>query len=349
MANDLGSLVRGTADRLAEESVGVVVAAVSGDSVEIRGAGRTGGDRQGSPGADTLFEIGSVTKVFTALALARLVVAGAVDLDEPLAALLPEGAVVPSRDGEEISLRHLATHTSGLPRLPKGMLLQALLRPSKPDPYAGCTAEVLLRGLARTRLGATPGQRFRYSNLGAGLLGLALAHRTGTDYASLVTRHICAPLGLSDTVVTVDSGREARLAQGHGRRRRPVPPWHLADLAGAGGLRSTATDLVAFARAQLDGGPGHLADAIRLTREVEHRNGPFASVHLGWMSHRLHARQGGHLQVWHNGGTGGFSSFMGFDPENRVAVVVLANTQLSVDGPALRLLHALQTEQPSTD
>ncbi len=224
------------------------------------------------------------------------------------------------------------------------MLLPALLRPSKPDPYARCTADVLLRGLARTRLGATPGERFRYSNLGAGLLGLALARRAGTDYENLVTREICAPLGMADTVVTVDSRRAEHLARGHTGRRRPARPWHLADLAGAGGLRSTATDLVAFVRAQLDGGPAELTEAIRLSRETEHRTSPFAWVHLGWMAHRLHARQGGHLQIWHNGGTGGFCSFAGFDPEKRAAVIVLSNTQSSVDTAALTLLRTLQTE-----
>nr|BFE81614.1 hypothetical protein GCM10020093_042150 [Planobispora longispora] len=214
---DLGSLVRETADRLAEQHVGVVVAAIAGESVEIRGAGRTGGKHDGVPDADTVFEIGSVSKVFTALALARLAVAGKADLDEPLAALLPEGTRVPSRDGKEITLRHLATHTSGLPRLPKGMLLRALLRPSTPDPYAGCTAEFLLGTLAATRLGAVPGRRFRYSNLGAGLLGLALARRAGTDYETLITREICEPLGMTDTGLTDQSGR---LIQGHDRRRR---------------------------------------------------------------------------------------------------------------------------------
>lgn len=245
-----------------------------------------------------------MTKPFTALALARLASTGRAGLDEPLADLLPAGTSVPSRDGRQISLQHLATHTSGLPRLPRGMLLPALLHPSKPDPYADCTADALLAGLARTRLGAVPGKRFRYSNLGAGLLGLALARRAGTDYESLITLEICAPLGMTDTVVTLGGARSRRSAQGHARRGRPVSPWHLADLAGAGALRSTATDLVAFVRAQLDGGPEELAEAIRLSRSVEHRTSPFARVHLGWMAHRLHPRQGAHLQIWHNGGTG---------------------------------------------
>ncbi|MER6200586.1 serine hydrolase domain-containing protein [Streptomyces sp. NPDC001586] len=348
MAQELAALVQQTADRLAERQVGVVVAAVADDVVAIRGAGSTGAHHATVPGPGTLFEIGSVTKAFTALALTRLASAGTVGLDEPLADLLPAGTTVPSRDGQQISLQHLATHTSGLPRLPKGMLLQALLRPSKPDPYAGCTADVLLAGLARTRLGATPGKRFRYSNLGAGLLGLALARRAGTEYETLITREICAPLGMTDTVVTVDDARSERSAQGHVRQGRPAAPWHLADLAGAGGLRSTATDLVAFVRAQLDGGPAGLAEAIRLSRAYEHRRNPFTWVHLGWMAHRLHARQGGHLQIWHNGGTGGFSSFVGFDPEKRLAVIALGNTRRPVDGPAFDLLRTLQTERAAT-
>ncbi len=336
---DIGTLAQQTADRLAAQRAGVAVAAVAGGVTEIRGAGRTGGEHAGAPGAGTLFEIGSVTKVFTALTLARLAVAGTVDLDEPLAALLPEGARVPSRGGREITLRHLATHTSGLPRLPTGMLLTALLHPSKPDPYADCTAERLLRALAATRLGAVPGRRYRYSNFGAGLLGLALAHRAGVDYGTLVSREIAAPLGLTGTALAVD---DARLAQGHDRRGRPAAAWHLADLAGAGGLRSTAADLVTFVRAHL-GGEGETADAVRLCLEVRHRINPFAWAHLGWMGRRLHPRQGGHLQIWHNGGTGGFCSFAGFDPEQKVAVVVLSNTQRSVDREASDLLRALQS------
>ncbi|MFJ9550457.1 serine hydrolase domain-containing protein [Streptomyces erythrochromogenes] len=351
MAQELATLAQQTAERLAEQHVGVVVAALTEDAVEIRGAGNTGSagaDDARTPGPDTLFEIGSVTKPFTALALACLAVSGRAGLDEPLADLLPAGTAVPSRDSRQISLQHLATHTSGLPRLPRGMLLPALLHPSKPDPYADCTADALLSGLAGTRLRAVPGKRLRYSNLGAGLLGLALARRAGTDYESLITREICAPLGMTDTVVTVDGARSRRSAQGHGRRGRPVAPWHLADLAGAGALRSTAADLAAFVRAQWDGGPGELAEAIRLTRAVEHRRSPFAWVHLGWSAHRLHPRQGAHLQIWHNGGTGGFSSFVGFDPEKRLAVIALANTGgRPVDRPAFDLLRTLQQDRAS--
>lgn len=325
---DLDRLTRAAVTKLAPARNGVVVAAIAGDDVEIQGAGGLG--------ADTRFEIGSVSKVFTALALARLTVAGVTSLDEPLRDLLPPGTSVPSRDGQQITLRHLATHTSGLSRLPTGMLLGALLRPYQPDPYARCTQDFLLGALGRAKLGAVPGRRFRYSNFGAGLLGLALAHRAGLGYGELVSREIGTPLGLTGT------GTAGVTTQGHRKNGRPEPPWHLADLAGAGGLRSTVSDMAAFVRAHLSPA-GELAPAIRLAVETEHRVNPFLTARLGWMERRLPAQQGGHRQMFHNGETGGFSSFAGFDPEGRAGVVVLSDTRRSVDAVAFGLLTDLRS------
>ncbi|XVU21554.1 serine hydrolase domain-containing protein [Actinoplanes sp. CA-054009] len=317
---DLGDLAQSTADHLVKTRAGAVVGVISGDSSEIRSAGRAAtGD---------VFEIGSITKVFTALALARLTVDGTVALDEPLADLLPAGADVPTRDGVQITLQHLATHTAGLPRLPTGMLKRLLLHPNDPDPYARCTTDMLLAALARTRLSAAPGRRFRYSNFGAGLLGLALARRAGLTYTQLVLE------------TGFPQPDPALLIQGHTRRGRATPPWHLADLAGAGALHSTAADLLAFLRRQLD----HPDDpAIHLTRSVKHQINPFTWVHLGWMGRQLHPRLGGHTQLWHNGGTSGFTSFAGFDPDRRTAVVLLSNTQRLMDKEAGDLLRALSS------
>ncbi|WP_224274171.1 serine hydrolase [Streptomyces sp. LS1784] len=346
--NELACLVQQTADRLSGRHVGVVVAGLAGGDVEIRGAGRTG-PGGGVPGPHTLFEIGSVTKVFTSLVLARLALDGAVRLDEPLAEVLTGAAggraVVPAKGPQPITLRHLATHTSGLPRLPRGMVVQSLMAPNRPDPYADCTADRVLDGLARTRLRTAPGRGFRYSNLGAGLLGLALAQRCGIGYEELVAREVCAPLGLVDTCVRSDPDQSARLAHGHTPGGRPVPYWNLAAVPGMGALRSTAADLVVFLRAQLatEREPdAPLSPAIALTRETRHRVNPFAWTHLGWLGHRLHTQQGGHLQIWHNGGTGGFSSFTAFDPEKQVGVVVLANTRRSADPAGTALLRRLQ-------
>jgi CubicO group peptidase (beta-lactamase class C family) len=341
MSVDLGNLARETAGRLAADHVWVVVAAVVRSSVEISSAGTVGRTDQGTPDATTLFEIGSVTKVFTALALAKQSLAGLVDLDEPVRQLLPAGVQVPSRAGREITLRHLATHTSGLPRLPKGMLWRVLLHPNEPDPYAQCSAELIFEGLSRTKLHAPPGDRFRYSNLGGGLLGLALASRAGTTYESVIDAEVCRPLGLTDTHISLDPARAERLAQGHTRKRKVTPLWNLNALAGAGALRSTAADLVTFVRAQLDPGTSQLADAIELTHQQKHQINRWAAVHLGWMGLRLHPRFESVDLIWHNGGTGGFRSWIGFIPAKQAGVVVLSNTARSVDGRAFDLLQAI--------
>ncbi|GAA3006820.1 hypothetical protein GCM10020229_18200 [Kitasatospora albolonga] len=332
MADDLGAAAQQTADGLARERVGVVVAALAGGAVEVRAAGAVG--------VDDVFEIGSVTKLFTALALAALVVDGELRLDQPLAELLPEAGHL-QRDGVAVTLGQLAQHTSGLPRLPHGMMLRALLRPSTPDPYAGLTEPVLLGTLARTRLGAVPGKRHRYSNLGAGLLGLALARHTGTDYESMLARLVTGPLGLPGVRVVTERPQ----TQGHDRRRRPVPAWNLAALAGAGALRATAGELASFLGAQLAPESSALPEAIALTRSVRHPLTPFARAHLGWFGQDLHAKLGGGTELWHNGGTGGFSSFVGLAPERGTGVVVLTSTQNSVDGPAFALLRELSSRQ----
>ncbi|PWK44278.1 CubicO group peptidase (beta-lactamase class C family) [Actinoplanes xinjiangensis] len=318
VVTDLDELTRQAVQKLEPNRRGVVVAALTGGHTEVRASGGLT--------VDSRLEIGSVTKVFTSLILARLAEAGEVRLDQPLADFLPAPA--------GITLRHLATHTSGLPRLPKGMLLKALLRPNTPDPYAHCTADYLIENLSRIRP-ATPGTRFRYSNLGAGLLGLALSRHTGLSYGDLVAREITTPLGLTST------GAGGPVAPEYDAKRRPTAPWNLADLVGAGGLRSTAADLITFVRAHVEESP--VTAAVGLSLDVEHRVNPFLTVRLGWMAQRMHPKLGGHLQIYHNGQTGGAFAFVGFDPEKRVGVVVLSDTARMVDGPAMELLRGLQS------
>jgi CubicO group peptidase (beta-lactamase class C family) len=337
---DVGELAQRTADKLVgSRHVGVVVAAVRGDEVAVRCGGHTAVD--GPPmRTDTLFEIGSVTKVFTALLLARSVLAGKVTLDEPVRDLLPPGTAVPTRGGREITVRHLSMHSSGLPRLPHGMLWPALRHPGAPDPYAGCTAEALLDGLAATKLRALPGARVRYSNLGVGLLGLALATRWDQSYESLVTEQVCAPLGLADTRISLDPAHEARFTQGHTAKRRPTPPWHLAALAGAGGLRSTGPDLAAFLRAHLDA-DSRMAEAIRLCLSQEQRFSLRATMHLGWIRVPMPKRFSPAVQIGHDGGTGGFRSFVGYVPNHAAAVAVVSNTARWVSAAGTNLLRVL--------
>jgi CubicO group peptidase (beta-lactamase class C family) len=330
VADSLDDLVRRTARRVAAGPGhgAVVVGAVQGEESALSGADPR-----------TLFEIGSISKTFTALALARLAVSGAVRLDQPLRELVPGDTTVPERDGRSIELVHLACHTSGLPRLPRGMLPRALFWTR--DPYAGCTADMVLGGLRRTRLRSVPGHRFHYSNLGGGLLGLALARHTGRDYDTLIQEQICAPLGLTDTRVVLDQERAARLAPGHSRTGGPRPRWRMAALAGAGGLHSTVPDLLRFARAQFGDGPGELAEAIALTHDTSHREDGQPTVHPGWISPRPPGNPSGTRVLFHNGGTGGYRSLLAVAPERRTAVALLSATAVPVDHTGLDLLAEL--------
>ena len=285
-------------------------------------------------GARSIFEIGSITKTFTATLLADMAREGLVSLDDPVERHLPPGWRVPRR-GRAITLEDLASHRSGLPRLPKGLLATALTRERR-DPYASIDSAWLEAAVARTPPRREPGRRASYSNYGAGLLGYALAHRAGCSYDALARRRICEPLGMRDTGTDVDGGR---LAGGHSPLGRPVGHWHFDALAGAGALRSTAADLLAFLRLHAGEPAGPLAEAAAATHAQRARAGRLAYA-LGWLI--LPPRRGLPFRAFfHDGGTGGFRSVAGFVPERRVAVVVLSSEVRGVARIGLRTLKAL--------
>ncbi|HEX4941535.1 MAG TPA: serine hydrolase domain-containing protein [Actinomycetota bacterium] len=293
-----------------------------------------------------VFEIGSITKVFTSLLLAIAAERGELGVDDPLVEHLPGGTRVPMRDGRPIRLIDLATHRSGLPRLPPGFLLHALRH--RDDPYARLSMEDALAALGKTRPRAA-GERFRYSNYGAGVLGIALAHAAATDYEALVRERITTPLGLRDTVITLSEDHRSRLAAGTKGWGGPAGLWAIPGLTGAGALRSTAADLLTFIRAQmgtLPNVPEELAAAIRSSHQARAAGGrltPGMRVALGWLLVGI-GRQKVQI-VMHNGGTGGYRSFAGWAPDGRHGVVVLSANVRSVDGIASRLL--LDLERPT--
>ncbi|MEN8706782.1 MAG: serine hydrolase domain-containing protein [Nocardioides marinisabuli] len=324
-------------DRAVRRRAGLVVGVRERDgSTRVVGRAREGA----VPDGRSLHEIGSVTKTFTSLLLADGAVRGEWSLDTPVRDLLPSGTRVPARDGVEITLAHLATHTSGLPSLPVPAVRGSVDMLRGRDPYRDLTPEGLLEALGRARLRRTPGSgTVHYSNLGVGVLGQALAHATGTSYGDLVQQRVCAPLGLVDTATDdrLSDEQRSRLVPGHRRRSAPAAPWPLAGMPGAGGLRSTVDDLLVYLEAQLDPGSTPLGEAVRLTQQPRVTRGQ--TIGLGWLRHD----RPDHLW-WHNGGTGGYRSFAGFVPAEGVAVVVLSNHARSVDPLALRRLR-LAVEQ----
>jgi serine-type D-Ala-D-Ala carboxypeptidase/endopeptidase len=321
--------------RHARRHVGVAVGVLRGGQQRVIGSGKASPGGPSPPAADTVFEIGSVTKVFTATLLAGMVEEGLVALDDSVQSYLPADVELPVR-GRPITLADLATHTAGLPRLPHGFFLRSVRH--RRDPYAWFTIDDLYAGLPATRLRREPGDKPRYSNLGYGLLGHVLAVRAGRDYEQLVQERICRPLGLEDTHVSVPAAAYARFAQGHNRRGRPVPHWDLPTLAGAGALRSTIADLLAILRSQLGAGDPALARAAALTQvpQVRHRG---AAVGIGWTRWPLLGTE--HEFLFQNGGTGGFRSFVGFVPALQTAVAVLSNSARSVDALGFRILERI--------
>jgi len=159
---------------------------------------------------DTIFEIGSISKVFTSLLLADMVNCREVTLDDPAAKHLPEKVKMPERNGRSITLLDLSTHTSGLPNIPGN------LKPKDPgNPYAGYSVDDLYQFLSGYELTRDPGSEFEYSNLGAGLLGHLLAYRAGTDYESLIRTRITRVLGMPGTGITLTPSMQQRMATGH--------------------------------------------------------------------------------------------------------------------------------------
>jgi serine-type D-Ala-D-Ala carboxypeptidase/endopeptidase len=300
---DIKDILRESID-FDKQSVGLVVGIVDEHGPRVVSAGKLDNGTDREVDGDTLFEIGSITKIFTALLLQDMLERGEMKLDDPVQTYLPAAVKLPTWQGKPITLLHLATHTSGLPRDCEG------------EPYSF---------LSKCQLAQAPGLKWAYSNLGMGLLGHAIARKVGTDYETLVTERICRPLGMDSTSINLSPEQQARFAAGHimvGHRTRSVPVpgretgGNVPSLRGCGGIRSTANDLLKFVSAY----SGLTASSL----------GP-----LMQKAKALHTLESGEQRplAWsewgtvfeHGGGTGDFDSELAFDAGKRRGVVVLSN------------------------
>lgn len=283
--------------------------------------GKFDADDKRAVDADTIFEIGSVTKVFTSPLLADMVQRGEAALTAPVAKYLPSGVKTPQRNGRQITLEDLATHTSGLPRLPSN------LHPKdSANPYVDYSVEQLYEFMSGYQLTRDIGSQYEYSNLGGGLLGHVLARQAGIDYEKLVRSRICEPLGMRSTGITLSDEMKTRFAVGHDATMQRVAYWDLPTLAGAGALRSTVNDMLTFVGANLGYVKSPLAPAMAAMLAV-HRPTGTPGLEIGLGCHIL--THDGHEIVWHNGGTRGFRSFIGFERKTGAGVVVLSNAETS--------------------
>lgn len=300
-----------------KQGVAIVVGIIDrqGHRRIIAHGGLTKGDSPRA-GGKTVFEIGSITKTFTGLLLADMVRRGEVGLDDPVAKYLPDTVKVPERNGKKITLFDLVTHTSGLPRMPTNFA------PKDPgNPFADYTVEQMYTFLSGYQLTREIGERSEYSNLGVGLLGHALARRAGVDYETLVRDRITGPLGLTDTAITLTPEMKARLAVGHDGALKPVANWDIPTLAGAGAIRSTTEDMLDYLALALGKGPKDLQADLEAQIAKRRPAGPGMETGLAW---QVSTRRGQEI-VWHNGGTGGYRTFVGVDRKRGLGVVVLTN------------------------
>ncbi len=325
--------VKAWADLLVSEewTPGIAVAIVRphADHFVIRGTLTEAGDTQ-QVDAQTLFEVGSVSKTFTSTLLAQLVVEGAVTLQSPAEALLPDGYSFPKgAGGEEVTLEHLATHRSGLPREPEA------LRTADPgQPYGNATEDELFAHLGTTALASQPGTQWAYSNLGAGVLGhLVTRAASRSSYELLLTERVLLPLGMTRTYVS--PAPTANVATGYSESGE-VPPINFSILHGAGAITSSASDLAKYVRAQWDAMEGRddalpagFGDPLRLSH-LRHAATPVAGydMGLGWFRGWTNSAQlpSATNVVSHGGVTHGFRAMALISPDDDLGLVILTNS-----------------------
>lgn len=316
----------------------IVVGIIDADGPRYYTFGKT---TKGGKSVDehSIYEIGSISKVFTATILADMVRKGEMNIEDPIDKYLPSTIHVPTYEGEHITLGNLSDHTSSLPRMPDNFA------PADPlNPYADYTVDQMYAFLSSYSLKHPIGSEYEYSNLAVGLLGHILSLKAGKSYEDLMLSTIALPLQMYETKITLSSEMKKNLAIGH-TMGMEVPNWDLPTLAGAGAIRSSIFDMLKFLSAQMDNHPGPLYDDMQMTHQARHDKANGNSVGLGW-----HIAPGGeHQIIWHSGETGGYTTFIGFIEETKTGVAVFTNSSENVDDIGFHLLEptsSLKTIKP---
>ncbi len=318
------------------ESGAIVIARIHGDGVTVAGFGHRTWPDGPAPDGDTRFLTGSIGKVFTHLLLAERVADGAVAYSQSLGSLLPEGVTPRNPALAAIMLQALATHHSGLPRLPPNFA------PTDPaDPYAGYDATALWAAVEQTRDRQRLGSYYGYSNFAVGLLGQLLADQAGSDYFAAVAEHVAAPLGMTDT--GRDSGDNHAVAVSSGKA---ATAWSNHDaLVGAGGLWGSANDLVRLLQAYLGRHEHRLKHDLDADLEIVGDSDEGMSVTRVWHV----ATAGGQPIYWHNGGTMTHWGFAGFRPDTGQGLVVLTSGDADPTLPSLLALGHAPSGEPAPE
>jgi CubicO group peptidase (beta-lactamase class C family) len=297
----------------------LVFAVVDGEKSEIVSFGWLPDHRK--PDGDTVYEIGSVTKTFTATLLAEAVISGRVQLDTPIQSLLPDFKI-PTRGGRQITLVDIATQRSGLPRMPTDFH-------DENTPYPPYDLERLKSFLATYKMSRDPGLEYEYSNLGFGLLGIAMAASAHRPYGVLLEQNILQPLGMKMSGTALNEVMRPHMAPGFDETGNPANSWNFGRFdvfEGAGAIRSTAADMLRYLKANMGEGTDLLTKSMKLAQTPRCHNGAGPLIGLAW---EQQSSKRGNV-VWHDGRTAGYATYVGFTADRHRGVVILSNTASSV-------------------
>lgn len=314
-----------------ENTVGLSIGILKDGKAQTYGYGETAKGNGKLPDANTIFEIASITKTFTSELLAYFVTQGKISLTDPITKYLPD-SVAKNPELQKVHIINLTNHTSGIPPLPDNFFTKET---DSLNPYIHYTHQMLFANLKICKLQSVPGEAYAYSNQAYGLLGVILERITGKTYEELIKQVITGPLKMNSTFQHIPTKFASRFVKVYNKDGKETKPWDFLSMAGGGSLRSTINDLLIYAKNNIKSEAPSLSKAFLLSREITFSKQP--KVALGW--HIAEIKNNNYY--WHNGGTYGSSTFLIFNPEQNVAVVVLSNAGISTDGLGMGILEKL--------
>lgn len=287
------------------------------------------------PDTSTMYEIGSVTKVFTSLLLADMSLSGELNINDPISKFLPDSVKAPTWNGQQITLLNLSCHaTGGFPRMPDNYR-----GTDEANPFADYTTAELFNYISRFKLTNQPGSRFGYSNSGYGLLGHILAQTAHSSYEQLVKDRICKVLDMNNTTMVLTAEQQEHLATPHNEYGHPVHNWEMPAMAGTGALRSNMTDVLSFAEAHLLLNKTILSRGIQLTHIPRVFKGKTeGEVTMGWTTFE----EKGHHFLWKDGTTAGYRALVLLDLKKKMGVVILSNSLNPINDIAYHVIDEQQ-------
>ncbi len=323
-------------------SYGVGVGVYKDGKFFIKGYGALSNDNTSPPNSATIFQIGSVSKLFTAATLQVLCDEGTLHMDATLKDVMGDAFML-SPAAQQVTLRQLATHTSGFPKVPKALLAKVIKITGKKDvlknPYIHLELNDVFDYLRTTEGMRKPG-RFDYSNFGMGLLGHVMEIVAKKELESLVAEKLLSHLDMHNTAIALTPSMEQHLAQGHTARNQPNPMWTFGALAGAGGFNSNISDMLKFIQANIDGN-----SPITHSLKKMHEKQFDGHTGIGWMQPMFLDRfVGNRCVIWHSGLVGGYASYISVDAKTKTGLVVLTNKSVDVTMLGIMLTRKARTQ-----